>query len=157
MKLLVFSDTHNDPERMPIVLESEENVTACFFLGDGSADADVLQQRYPAMPLYRVAGNCDLASLDPLEGLAAFGGLLFFYTHGHTYGVKYRLDSLSEASKTRGANVVLFGHTHVPFLEYVDNLYLFNPGSLSEPRMGGPTYGRISIENYTPRFEICDF
>ena len=35
----------------------------------------------------------------------------------------------------------MFGHTHVPCEEYVDGLYLFNPGSLGYEG----TYGYIDI------------
>ena len=33
-------------------------------------------------PIYRVRGNCDIGFDDPAEGLAPFGGVLFFDTHG---------------------------------------------------------------------------
>ena len=37
-----------------------------------------------------------------------------FVTHGHAYGVKSGLGRLAERAKTLGADVVLYGHTHIP-------------------------------------------
>ena len=53
---------------------------------------------YPSLRAYAVAGNCDFGALEPLDGLAAFDGVVVFYTHGHMYGVKYDLDTLADAA-----------------------------------------------------------
>ena len=61
------------------------------FLGDGLYDLDTaleLRKTPLPCPVYRVRGNCDVGYPDPAEGLAPFAGVLFFYTHGHHYGVK---------------------------------------------------------------------
>ena len=42
----------------------------------------------------------------------------------------------------RNADIVLFGHTHLPITEYDDELYLLNPGSL---QYADGTYGIIDI------------
>ena len=55
-------------------------------------------------PIYRVAGNCDVNYSEPSEGLAPFGGVLFFYTHGHHYGVKMGSERLAECAGERGAD-----------------------------------------------------
>ena len=80
---------------------------------------------------------------DPLEGLAPFGGVLFFYTHGHRYGVKMGSAQLAETAGARGADVALFGHTHVRELERGIGTIatVFNPGSLRD----GGSYGVIEI------------
>lgn len=33
-----------------------------------------------------------------------------------------------------GANIILFGHTHVPLILEEDNIRIMNPGSVSYPR-----------------------
>jgi len=44
------------------------------------------------------------------------------------------------------ANIVLFGHTHVPYLEKVGGVWFMNPGSPTYPRGGSrPGYGLIEI------------
>jgi predicted phosphodiesterase len=53
------------------------------------------------------------------------------------------------------ADLVVFGHSHIPIDVAVDGLRLFNPGSPTwkrrEPR---PTYGRITISNGRIRARI---
>lgn len=158
MQLLVFSDTHGSSGKMLDVIDrNAKDAEAVLFLGDGEEDANAIEAKYPRLPLYRVAGNCDYASFCPESGLAAFGGVLFFYTHGHNYGVKAGLDKLAQEAKARGADAALFGHTHIAHYEKRNGIHLFNPGSLTIPRGGGPSYGRITLQNNLPNFEIIEY
>ena len=52
------------------------------------------------------------------------------YTHGHTHYVKYGLYDLITDARSKKADVLLYGHTHVPDCRYEDGLYIVNPGSL---------------------------
>ncbi len=145
MKLLVLSDIHGEHYIMKQVLEREADADAIFFLGDGIRDVDVWQRANPQRKLYAVRGNCDYEQMWPLEGLAAFDGTLFFYTHGHEYGVKSTMSVIADAARARGADVVLYGHTHYPILTQQDGIRFFNPGSLSfSLRINGPCYGVIT-------------
>ncbi|MFR9068635.1 MAG: metallophosphoesterase family protein [Faecalibacterium prausnitzii] len=90
---------------------------ALIFLGDGLRDLELALTLCPKLRAYSVAGNCDYGALEPTDGLAAFDGVVIFYTHGHMYGVKYDLDTLADAASARGAEVALFGHTHIPHAE----------------------------------------
>ena len=94
-------------------------------------------------PIYRVAGNCDVGYSEPAEGLAPFAGVLFFYTHGHHYGVKMGSERLAESAGARGADVALFGHTHVRELTRGVGAAatVFNPCSLRD----GGSYGVITV------------
>lgn len=153
MKLLVFADSHGHPATMLHMMQQQQTADAAIFLGDGSRDCDAFSAAYPTLPLYRVAGNCDFGGLDPAEGLVAFGGVLFFYTHGHHYGVKSGLETLYQAAVARQAAVALFAHTHVPLHQQCNDIHLFNPGSLGCPRTGGKgTYGIITIQNKVAQF-----
>lgn len=154
MKILVLSDTHGHSGPMLELVHSLNNLDACIFLGDGDRDADALAEAVPALPLYRVRGNCDFASNDPESGLAPFGGVLIYYTHGHALGVKLQLDSLWQQARACGADVALYGHTHAPYYELRDGIHLFNPGSLTMPRAKGASYGVITIKNGRPSFKI---
>lgn len=142
MKLLVVSDVHGDYQRLCDAVEAEKDADAVIFLGDGLAQAEMLQDEYPALRVYTVRGNCDYASFSPAEALCAFDGVLVFYTHGHTYGVKSGLSELSCAGRARQAQLVLYGHTHIPRLQEDDGVVLFNPGALSGPRA---SYGVVTL------------
>ena len=72
----------------------------------------------------------------------------FFVTHGHNYYVSMDLESIKDEGIARGADVVVFGHTHRPVVKESDGIYLLNPGSLSYPRQEGrrPSYLVITAD-----------
>lgn len=149
MKILVFSDSHGNTRGLLTAAARHRDADAAFFLGDGMRDADELADEFPRLPLYRVRGNCDFASFDPVDGLAPLGGFVFYYTHGNYYYVKAGCTELAEAARARGADVALFGHTHEPLCETLNGVTLFNPGSAGYLR---GSYGVITIENKTLHF-----
>ena len=146
--LLVVGDVHGRLPALRWVLKNE-TADAMFFLGDGLYDLDGAVNLLPRplpYPVYRARGNCDIGFPDPAEGLAPFGGGLFFYTHGHLYGVKSEYDRLAEAAQARGADVARVGHTHHRTLVYdkvPDVPTLFNPGSLRDEGC----YGVITVRD----------
>lgn len=151
-KLLIVSDSHGDAEALFRVVEAEPGATDMIFLGDGLSDAYQVMAENPQLRVYLARGNCDFSRSEPFEGLIAFDGVLFFYCHGDGYQVKLTTAGLKYAARQRKADVALFGHTHSPYYEYTDGLYVFNPGSVSRPRIGRPTYGLIIIEEGVPHF-----
>ena len=50
--------------------------------------------------------------------------------------MKSGLDSLRYAAEEQNADIVLFGHTHMPFESYMDGRRFFNPGALRDGRYG---------------------
>ena len=152
-KILVASDSHGSAYALCRVAGAELDAEAMIFLGDGLRDLEKLQQSYPRLRVYSVRGNCDYAAFEPAEGLASFGGMLFFYTHGDRYGVKYSRHRLAETARARGADAALYGHTHLARCETIGGVTVFGPGSVGEPRGGTASYGVILIENERPRFE----
>ena len=139
-KLLILSDSHSNRLALEHILKAEADHI------DGLRDLEQALTFYPSLRAYAVAGNCDFGALEPLDGLAAFDGVVVFYTHGHMYGVKYDLDTLSDAAAARGANVALFGHTHVPVAEQRGDVFLFNPGSCGRCYTGPNTYGVMLLD-----------
>ena len=79
-------------------------------------------------------------------------------THGHLYGVKSGASDLIRSAADRGADLLLYGHTHVAEERYLPEgaiidgyrlpkpLWIMNPGSLGAPRNGAPSYGLIQIQ-----------
>ena len=51
-----------------------------------------------------------------------------------------------------GADLAVFGHTHIPFYENSGNLILLNPGSIKYTR----TFGIIEIDGSKICADICD-
>ena len=151
MKLIVISDTHGHAdERIERVLQMHRDCDAVLFLGDGIRDLLGLDVRN----LFVVRGNCDFYCPDdvPTERFLTFDGVKILMMHGHTHSVKSGTARLEAYARARGADAVLYGHTHVKEERYCrghgeeKGIYLFNPGSLGEPRGDAPSFGVIEIK-----------
>ena len=114
--------------------------------GDGASDLFQLERDFPDLPRSAVAGNCDPFSGLPRELLFVVEGRRIFLTHGDRYGVKHDLLRLTLKGKASQADLVIFGHTHRPFLAESDGMMLLNPGSLGSYRgEGRQSYGWVEI------------
>lgn len=145
MKVLIFSDSHGDTRTMLRAVEREgaDTIDALVHLGDGWRDAEALHALYPRLTLEQVPGNCDLGRFEDRERLVFFGACPVLLCHGHTLGVKTSLLRASLTARERGAKALLFGHTHTPYIDYHDGLWLINPGSIGSSR---PTYCVLTVE-----------
>lgn len=155
MELLIFSDSHGNTSGMRRVLSRQVSYPdAICFLGDGLADAQILESEYPGW--YCVRGNCDWGSVGdeyPTERILTLPGHKLLMTHGHTYHVKDTLTPLLAHAVEVGADIILYGHTHVPISQMIPageslagvsvprDTYLFNPGSIgARPGYFGTLY-----------------
>lgn len=145
MRLLIISDSHGRRSVIENAIEAQPDAKDVIFLGDGEKQFKELSGIYSGIKFYSVCGNCDFGSESKTYDILKIAGKKILYTHGHIFGVKSGLSRLSEFARKTGVDVALFGHTHIPFIEYADGLYLFNPGSISRPAVGKPTYGTLDI------------
>ena len=143
MKILVMSDSHGCKDYMlkAVALESPEWI---LHLGDRVRDCVDIEFEYPDIPLRKVSGNCDRdsAKLDIDE--FTLGGKRFFMTHGHLFGVKTGKGRIVATAVNRGADILLFGHTHIPHHSVAEDFIMLNPGSIGT---GGKSYAVIEIIN----------
>ncbi len=149
LTLGVIADTHVPDRRSrldPQALElfKARNVQAILHAGDVSAPG-VLAQLEQIAPVYAVRGNRDWLWLRhlPAERALNFGGVNIGMTHGHFGWLRYLLDRpyymlhgyrherLTPRLLPRfpQAQVIVFGHGHLPLNEWRDGQLLFNPGS----------------------------
>ncbi len=131
-----------------------EKPDLCFFLGDGERDLQLVQERFPELAIHAVRGNCDLRSALPSFLVCMVGGKRFFLTHGHLYHVKHdpELSDLSRAAKENTADIVLFGHTHIPYIQSLDGICIMNPGSIGS--FSEASYGVIEISSEEFQYKI---
>ena len=134
-KILVISDTHGDYRRTDALLEREAPFDMLIHCGDIQMELKALIPD-TSFPVYAVKGNCDIRS-DLTEVLTVKVGYYnLMITHGHRYQVKYSKDLLLEAARQNFADVVLFGHTHIPenYRAKDSGILVVNPGSLAYPQ-----------------------
>jgi len=100
-------------------------------LGDGASDAARLHKHFPHIPLHTVRGNCDFGTKAPLVNGFAIEEKHTVMTHGHRYNVKSGYTDIVRMGRETGADILLFGHTHIPHYEQVDDMHVLNPGPAS--------------------------
>ncbi|MBE6051197.1 MAG: metallophosphoesterase [Clostridium sp.] len=145
MKIAVISDTHRDLRYIEAAKKYIRDTDILIHLGDNIDDVQELSKGYKGK-VYAVKGNCDYLDSYPSEQIIDVEGKKIFFTHGHNYGVKMSLNNIYYKGKEVGADIVLFGHTHVAIIEEEDGIILMNPGSISLPRINGRYIGFINIE-----------
>ena len=156
MTLVVLSDTHGRSDRVEQVLSMHKSCDGVLFLGD--CLRDVIGVR----GVISVRGNCDgslMSDGTPTEQMMCFDGVRILVMHGHTHSVKSGTDRAIAYALAKGADVLVYGHTHVPDERYYPAgseiageiterpIYVFNPGSLGAPHDGRPSFGVIQIKN----------
>ena len=137
MRILVVSDSHGHSGALDNALHRWP-FDAAIFLGDGLRDwQQVTDTLPPTKELRAVRGNCDWSAFDAPDCCTAdYGGVRVFCTHGHLYGVKADLERAMAAARERQAQVLLYGHTHIPRTFYQDGLYVLCPGSIAKGEYG---------------------
>jgi len=131
--ILVISDTHGDIEGLPKVLK-ENKIDYIIHLGDIYSDINSMKPIIKDIPIWYVFGNHDLEWLEPKEILFEINGIKIYATHGHQLDIKLGYDELINIGKSKGANVVLCGHSHMQKCIHKDGMIVINPGSFSEAR-----------------------
>ena len=128
MRILVLSDSHGNVENM-IRCAALAEPGAILHLGDCRHDAEALHRHYPGIPMQCVPGNCDWGAVDAPEVLTEYGGVRILMMHGHTRHVKAGAMSAVFAAREMGAQILLYGHTHQPLVDFDGTLWVMNPGS----------------------------
>lgn len=147
MKILVISDTHGYNKNLEEVLRLVKPIDMLIHCGDVEGCENQIQEAAEC-PCHFVKGNNDYFSDLPREKILNIGKHKIMVTHGHLYGVSMNTSILEEEARSLGADIVMFGHTHRPYLAQRSGMTLLNPGSLSYPRQEGrePSYLMMTVE-----------
>ena len=78
-----------------------------------------------------------------------------FMTHGHNYSVKNNLHALYGAARSLGADLVLYGHTHVAHFEFISGMYVLNPGAACSGN--APSWAQIELSAGIVQCRIVPF
>jgi len=146
VRIVAFSDSHNNFGALHRVVDSQPGAEVFLYLGDGWREFEDLRDVFPDKRMLSVRGNCDWGSAAKDEDILICGGKRIFFTHGHQYDVRRGPQRIILRAKELCCDIAMFGHTHISAGDYVDGVYLLNPGSVTEPRGGSvPSYGVIDI------------
>lgn len=147
MKILIVSDTHGRDATLKRLLEQVKPIDMLIHCGDVEGSEEYIH-KIADCPVHMVAGNNDFFCDLPKEDEFLIGKYRVLLTHGHYYYITMGTQMIKEDAKARGFDIVMFGHTHRPYLEQNDGIVVLNPGSLSYPRQEGrkPSYMIMDVD-----------
>lgn len=133
MKIGIMSDSHGSQRAIDDAVQLAGKVGLWLHAGDCREDAEYLQLISQTRVVY-VNGNCDwFTDENRDEAIIEAGGHRIFLTHGHLYGVRDSTELLQATAAANGADIAVYGHTHVADIT-PGEVYVLNPGSVSRPR-----------------------
>jgi putative phosphoesterase len=146
MRLGVTGDTHGNTWAMRRVADKAGTVNLWLHTGDFQHDAQYLS-KYTGFPSVAVAGNCDGRSGAKPDEFLELCGYMVWMTHGHCHGVKHGLGELHDWAVRYGADIVIYGHSHVPGITSESGILFLNPGSPAVPRgRSTPAFALVDIQ-----------
>jgi uncharacterized protein len=137
LKIVVLSDTHM-PKRgkeLPTKLITELKTADLIVHGGDWNTTDVYHMLKQYGKVEGVHGNTDseeVRSQFPKRLILHLNGYKIGVVHGDGSGKtteKRVLDAFEEKP-----DIIIFGHSHIPFLRYTHGVLLFNPGSATDKR-----------------------
>lgn len=155
MKILIVSDTHRRNDNYFDVISRLSPLDMVIHCGDTEGSEYAISQCVDC-PVQIVMGNNDFFCDLPRELLFHIGKYKVWVTHGHNYHIYSGNERLKKEALAKGADIVLYGHTHQPVIDRSsEGIIAVNPGSLSYPRQSGrrPSYVIMEMD----RFEEVHF
>ncbi|MBH0165737.1 metallophosphoesterase family protein [Fictibacillus sp. 7GRE50] len=139
-KILIISDTHMPkkgtafPE--PILDILSKHIDYIFHAGDWTAKS-VYEELKTFAPVYAVRGNVDQDSWSstlPDKVLVDIENVKVAMVHGHLGKGRSTPERAYRECQRDGADLIIFGHSHIPFHDEKGDSILFNPGSPTDKR-----------------------
>ena len=158
MRAIVLSDSHNNVSACEAAIAASGKLDLIIHLGDSARDTDYLETMYYPIRVASVLGNNDFLRQGDYERVIEFDGHKIFICHGHTLGVRMGTERLENIARQKGCEAALFGHTHQSCLKKSeDGFLILNPGSVSQPRGGKPSFAILETEENELRSVIVDW
>ena len=131
MQIGIISDTHDHvPNAVHDALAGVDHILHAGDVGP----MEVITELESIAPVSAVLGNMDYSIQLPQTHVQTFVSQKFLVHHIVDLPVPSQLVRVAMADEQ--PNVVVFGHTHMPYNEHHDGVLFLNPGSASNPRGG---------------------
>lgn len=152
-RILVLSDSHGNTRNLREILARQvQKPHIILFLGDGLRDLGYLDTEADRISVFAVKGNCDYyftpVPNEPEERLLTVGNVTICMMHGHTHNVKSDWHPAAAHAAKKGADVLLFGHTHqrmekrLPAGKLLGGVPLEKPLTVLNPGTAGGGWGQ---------------
>ncbi len=142
MKILIISDSHLKNDWVQLTGDYDIVIHA--------GDHQMSREWIITHTDYYVDGNNDWG--QQFQQTFTLEKLKFLLVHGDEQHVKAKngvSDELIALARNQQADIIIFGHTHVPLITTMDDMTFINPGSISKPRLlqGQKTYASLEIKD----------
>ncbi|MDR1396249.1 MAG: metallophosphoesterase [Desulfarculales bacterium] len=148
MQIGVLADTHLHSWPVALLAQVKELFAqAELILHAGDIINMSVLEELPG-PVAAVAGNSDgpwVRSALPLSRIVEAKGFRIGLIHGYGPPGETPARARSYFADSR-VDAVVFGHSHMAMAETVGGVLMFNPGSLSSPRDGISSLGRLYLD-----------
>jgi putative phosphoesterase len=152
----VISDTHGlvDP-KISTLFEGVDHILHAGDLGN----LQVYHELQKLAPVTAISGNIDEGNLpsgfEPQTTVDLYGVRIFMI---HILGNPHRLTAeMQNQIGTIQPSVLVFGHSHQPFLQTIGSILFFNPGSAGPKRFSLPRcLGLLEIEKGQTQGKIIE-
>ncbi|MGM0845337.1 MAG: metallophosphoesterase family protein [Bacillota bacterium] len=158
MKIVVVSDTHmpKKGEDLPLPLINELKQADLIIHGGDWNSLDVYEKLKEYGRVEGVFGNTDhqdIKSRFPRKQILKAGAFTVGVVHGDGKGKTTEKRALDEFEEK--PDIIIFGHSHIPYLRFTQGTLLFNPGSATDKRKQ-PYYsfGVLEIEDEIKSYHV---
>jgi uncharacterized protein len=152
MKITVLSDTHlpKGKRKLPDIL-IKDILESEFIIHAGDFQrAETYKELADFGELLGVYGNTDdpeIKGLLPQSRICLIQGVKIGIVHGDGKGKTTEKRARAAFNKDE-VDMIIFGHSHIPYLRYHDGVLLFNPGSPTDKRkMPMFSHGMMEIDH----------
>lgn len=136
MRIAVLSDTHLRPGRtLPrFIWEQLTEIDMILHAGD-LTNPTLLEELEALAPVHAVKGNCDDWDVAlPDQKIIACETFKIGLIHGSYGKGRNTVERAINAFAEYPIDIIVFGHSHSPFMEWRNGVLLFNPGSPTDKR-----------------------
>ena len=137
IEIVIASDTHGRVEFINTLQRKHPNAYLYLHAGDSCLDPNELY------PFQTVKGKCDYLVRNPIRQMNVYGlSILMFH------GDKFMLDKdmFVYYANNYHANIIIHGHTHIPYYDVIDGIVVICPGSIYLPRVTRGTYALMRFD-----------
>ena len=138
MRILIVSDSHGRTDNFLDLKKKVGKIDLIIHCGDGINDTDFIGD-YMKCKVTGVAGNCDFFTREVKVVNLNIEGKIIHIEHGNNLPL-YNEEVMLQYARDNGYSAILYGHTHKQELYGKDGVWIVNPGSISMPRDGAPSY-----------------
>ena len=137
MRILVISDSHGRNDDVAGVIEQVGPIDMLIHCGDVERGDDYIRSLVDC-PVHMVSGN-----------IFNIGDYKVMVVHVYTFYVYRGVERLKQYALQNSIDIVMFGHTHKPYIEIDEDVTILNPGSVSYPRQPDhmPTFLIMEIDD----------